>query len=689
MVSEPSQEEIVADASNREVREEKLHEMSSDDDSDDDSSSDADEEGVAIEQSRYFEESGDHGWGPDGRHANLWEREEGSNNGAGSLSQLQQQLGQAEDRRERLEQQVRELEEDKNELRRENDRLRNRLADAEAENAEHEEETEGSSKVELLQEVEALRQEIDRVRQESHKKSSMNLEDKVEEFLFSTDRAEEVQAQAVHAQQQVQELQQELERVQQERNRDKEHAQQMVREAVKEAKRHTKQKMMARQQPAVIAVDAIPGGGSGSSHAVAAVQATRTVAGAGAAWTDPVVGDSEYRPHRREEQDRQLRHEHEDREEEEREQRAEIQRRIDASGGELNEQQQMELDQLRQAANRMRCDNQKMQGELKQRDAERRMLRLTQDVVEPAPGNSASHSRGSNGHRQDGVQGNDGNVDAAFSNHHRSQYDGNAWASQLAEEDGRRGSPGSPGGACDGPDAQSSEYGADSASKRYDGPGGRRRNFHDDDVDTHSEHDIDRDAGGMETIERGMSRSGESANRPSSFYFSPHDGERGVAVYLIVRGSVRDGAGQSFTFRDKRTDEFVLFAVRMKNRGAAKVKARYSPLRFYSSTKAEHAGELDDTNQYYMGKLKEENDATGTNCTLFRCKPNSGALANKKERKQAEQAGTDGSREEHASIKVELKSKLKVPKPREIRVKLTGPNAHQRKRLSSFLLCSR
>ena len=58
------------------------------------------------------------------------------------------------------------------------------------------------SKLELLQEVEALRQEIDRVRQESHKKSSMNLEDKVEEFLFSTDRAEEVQAQAVHAQQQ-------------------------------------------------------------------------------------------------------------------------------------------------------------------------------------------------------------------------------------------------------------------------------------------------------------------------------------------------------------------------------------------------------------------------------------------------------------------------------------------------------
>ena len=126
----------------------------------------------------------------------------------------------------------------------------------------------------------------------------------------------------------------------------------------------------------------------------------------------------------------------------------------------------------------MRFENQKMQEELNQRDVERRMLRLTQGVIEPAPGNSASHSRG------------------------------------------------------------------------------------------------------------------ESAIKPSSFYFSPHNGARGVAVYLIVRGSVRDGAGQSFTFRDKRTDEFVLFAVRMKNTGAAKVKARYSPLRFYSSTKAEHAGEF-------------------------------------------------------------------------------------------------
>ena len=160
---------------------------------------------------------------------------------------------------------------------------------------------------------------------------------------------------------------------------------------------------------------------------------------------------------------------------------------------------------------------------------------------------------------------------------------------------------------------------------------------------------------------------------------------------LIIETARREVAAQRNKLLDDALEELPATTSIMSDagQGAAKVKARYSPLRFYSSTKAEHAGELDDTNQYYMGKLKEENDATGTNCTLFRCKPNSGALANKKERKQAEQAGTDGSREEHASIKVELKSKLKVPKPREIRVKLTGPNAHQRKRLSSFLLCSR
>ena len=58
----------------------------------------------------------------------------------------------------------------------------------------------------------------------------------------------------------------------------------------------------------------------------------------------------------------------------------------------------------------MRCDNQKMQGKLNQRDAERRMLRLTQDVVQPVHGNGGGGG-GSGGYGGGGGNaGGDGGV---------------------------------------------------------------------------------------------------------------------------------------------------------------------------------------------------------------------------------------------------------------------------------------
>jgi hypothetical protein len=132
---------------------------------------------------------------------------------------------------------------------------------------------------------------------------------------------------------------------------------------------------------------------------------------------------------------------------------------------------------------------------------------------------------------------------------------------------------------------------------------------------------------------------------------------------LIKREKI-EGGHQAFTLTDKRSGDFICLALRKK-----KLK-KFQDLRFFSErVSPENA---DPTNPHYMGKLEEKFKSDGTEMTLYRCSSQDASIDDKKQRK-------DGlEKEEHVSMSIELRSKIKVPKPRVIKLKLTGPNAHTR-----------